>query len=244
MGKNKLARFAEMETLPNVIQVPFNEALKTKFQFKGIWKQGFFKKNNPLVLELGCGKGEYTVGLAKRFPEKNFLGVDIKGSRMWVGAKKAFNEKISNVAFLRTRIELIDSFFAHSEVDEIWLTFPDPQVKPQRPKKRLTSSEFLTKYRKFLKNDGCIHLKTDSFLLFDYTRKLLNYNSLQIVSETNDLYSSEFADDIRSIQTHYESLFVEKGEKITYLKFNIYSQNKIIELPAPIELKRNDYKKD
>lgn len=238
MGKNKLERFAEMETLPNVVQVPFNEALNTKFKFKGIWKQQFFKNKNPLLLELGCGKGEYTVGLAKRFPEKNFIGVDIKGSRMWVGAKQAFNEKILNVAFLRTRVELIDSFFDTSEVDEIWLTFPDPQVKPRRAKKRLSSSEFLTKYRKFLKNDGFIHLKTDSFSLFDYTRKLLNYNSLQIISGTNDLYSSEFADDIRSIQTHYESLFVEKGEKITYLKFNIYSQNKIIELPNEEEVKQ------
>lgn len=238
MGKNKLERFAEMETLPNVVQVPFNEALNTKFKFKGIWKQQFFKNKNPLLLELGCGKGEYTVGLAKRFPEKNFIGVDIKGSRMWVGAKQAFNEKILNVAFLRTRVELIDSFFDTSEVDEIWLTFPDPQVKPRRAKKRLSSSEFLTKYRKFLKNDGFIHLKTDSFSLFDYTRKLLNYNSLQIISGTNDLYSSEFADDIRSIQTHYESLFVEKGEKITYLKFNIYSQNKIIELPNEEEIKQ------
>ncbi len=227
-----------METLPNVVQVPFNEALNTKFKFKGIWKQQFFKNKNPLLLELGCGKGEYTVGLAKRFPEKNFIGVDIKGSRMWVGAKQAFNEKILNVAFLRTRVELIDSFFDTSEVDEIWLTFPDPQVKPRRAKKRLSSSEFLTKYRKFLKNDGFIHLKTDSFSLFDYTRKLLNYNSLQIISGTNDLYSSEFADDIRSIQTHYESLFVEKGEKITYLKFNIYSQNKIIELPNEEEVKQ------
>lgn len=231
MGKSKLARFAEMENLPNVIQVPFNIVYNKEFDLRGKWRQEFFKNNNPLVLELGCGKGEYTIGLAKQFLNKNFIGVDIKGSRMWVGAKKAFNEKIQNAAFLRTRIELIDSFFAHGEIDEIWLTFPDPQIKPKRAKKRLTSAVFLTKYRKFLKNNGVIHLKTDSLLLFDYTRNLLKHNLLQIVDETSDLYSSEFADNIRSIQTHYESLFINKGEKITYLKFHIYSQNNIIELP-------------
>lgn len=231
MGKNKLARFAEMETLPNVIQVPFSEALNTKFKLKGIWKQSFFKNKNPLVLELGCGKGEYTIGLAKRFTEKNFLGVDIKGSRMWVGAKLAFNEKIFNAAFLRTRIELIDSFFDTSEVDEIWITFPDPQLKNKRTKKRLTSSPFLTKYRTFLKKDGIVHLKTDSFPLFNYTRSLLNYNSLPILIETDNLYSTSFADDIRSIQTHYETMFIGKGENITYLKFKIHSSKPIIELP-------------
>ncbi len=231
MGKNKLARFAEMETLPNVIQVPFNEALNTKFKFKGVWKQEFFKNNKPIVLELGCGKGEYTIGLAKRFPEKNFLGVDIKGSRMWVGAKIAFNEKVLNAAFLRTRIELIDSFFDTSEVDEIWITFPDPQLKIKRTKKRLTSSQFLTKYRTFLKNDGIVHLKTDSLPLFSYTKSLLNYNSLPILIETDNLYSTNFADDIRSIRTHYETLFMGKGENITYLKFNINSLKPIIELP-------------
>jgi tRNA (guanine-N7-)-methyltransferase len=231
VGKNKLARFAEMETLPNVVQAPFSEALNTKFKFKGVWKQEFFKNNNPLVLELGCGKGEYTVGLAKRFPEKNFLGVDIKGSRMWVGARQSFNEKILNAAFLRTRIELIDSFFENSEVDEIWITFPDPQLKNKRTKKRLTSSSFLTKYRTFLKKDGIVHLKTDSDPLFNYTRKLLKYNSLPILTETDDLYSTNFADDIRSIRTHYETMFMEKGENITYLKFNIHSANNIIESP-------------
>lgn len=231
MGKNKLARFAEMETLPNVVQVPFNQALNTTFKFKGIWKQEFFRNQNPLVLELGCGKGEYTVGLAKRFPEKNFLGVDIKGSRMWVGAKQSFNENIHNAAFLRTRIELIDSFFDESEVDEIWITFPDPQLKNKRTKKRLTSSPFLTKYRTFLKNDGIVHLKTDSFPLFNYTRKLLNYNNLPILTETDNLYSTNFADEIRSIRTHYETLFMEKGENITYLKFRVHSKNSLTEPP-------------
>lgn len=231
MGKNKLARFAEMETFPNVVQVTFNEAYKINFKYKGIWKQEFFKNHNPLVLELGCGKGEYTICLAKRFPEKNFLGIDIKGSRMWVGARQAYREKIFNAGFLRTRIELIDSFFDNSEVDEIWIIFPDPQQKKRWTKKRLTSSRFLTKYRNFLQPEGVVHLKTDSFLLFNYTKKLLNYNSLPIIAETDDLYSTKLADDNFNIRTHYESLFLKKGEKIKYLKFKIHSQNILNELP-------------
>lgn len=231
MGKNKLERFAEMETLPNVVQVPFDQVYLKDFKYKGSWKKEFFKNDKPLVLELGCGKGEYSIGLAKRFSQKNFLGVDIKGSRMWVGATEAIKNNLHNVGFLRTRIELIDSFFAPDEVDEIWVTFPDPQFKKKWTKKRLTSSPFLTKYRKFIQPDGIVHLKTDNYPLFDYTRKLLKYNHLNIFVETENLYSSEFSEEVFGIKTFYESRFLEKGDKITYLKFSIRSSKPISEPP-------------
>ena len=161
MGKNKLARFAENRTLPNVFQPTREEALNN-FYLKGKWRSEVFKNQNPLVLELGCGKGEYSVGLAKAFPEKNFIGIDIKGARFWFGAKEAINEGMTNVAFLRTQIELIDCFFEKDEVDEIWITFPDPQIKYRRTKHRMTHPDFLERYKKILKKDGMIHLKTDS----------------------------------------------------------------------------------
>jgi tRNA (guanine-N7-)-methyltransferase len=238
MVKNKLERFAEMETLPNVVQVPYDEVYHKDFKYKGNWKQLFFKNNNPLVLELGCGKGEYTIGLAKQFSEKNFLGIDIKGSRMWVGAKKAISESQQNVGFLRTRIELIGSFFSSEEVDEIWITFPDPQFKKSWTKRRLTSSRFLTLYRKFLKQDGVVHLKTDNFPLFCYTKDLLKYNNLQIISQTDDLYSSDFANAVFGIKTFYESRFLDEGLKITYLKFNIHSSSLINEPPDEEKTKK------
>ena len=238
MVKNKLDRFAEMETLHNVVQVPFDEVFHKDFKYKGNWKQDFFMNNNPLVLELGCGKGEYTVGLAKQFPGKNFLGVDIKGSRMWVGAKQAIANNYQNVGFLRTRIELIDSFFSPDEVDEIWITFPDPQSKKSWTKRRLTSSKFLTKYRKFLKQNGIVHLKTDNYSLFKYTYDLLKYNNLKVLLQTDNLYSSKYANEVFGIKTFYESRFLEEGLNITYLKFNIHSPHLINEPPDEEETKK------
>jgi tRNA (guanine-N7-)-methyltransferase len=236
--KNKLERFAEMDTLPNVVQVPFDDVYLKDFKYKNCWKNKFFKNNNPLVLELGCGKGEYSIGLARQFPEKNFLGVDIKGNRMWVGATLAQRENICNVGFLRTRIELIESFFGQGEVDEIWITFPDPQQKKRWTKKRLTSSNFLTRYRKFLQTNGMVHLKTDNFPLHQYTRKLIEYNNLPLLIATDNLYDSEYADEVFGIKTFYESGFLEKGDKITYLKFNIHSNNPIVEFPDEEETEK------
>ncbi len=177
---------------------------------------------NPVVLELGCGKGEYTVGLAARFPENNYIGIDIKGARMWRGAKTANDQHLTNVAFLRTRIEFISSFFVESdEVDEIWITFPDPHPGEKNSNKRLTSPWFLNRYRLFLKDKGLIHLKTDNTELYNYSKKVVLHNKLQLVESTNDLYSENFSDDILSIQTHYEKLFLKDGLKINYLTFRL-----------------------
>jgi tRNA (guanine-N7-)-methyltransferase len=220
LGKNKLSRWAEMEDYNHVIQPPFEEVFRKDHKLKGKWNSDFFRNNNPIVLELGCGKGEYTTGMARKYPEKNFLGVDIKGSRMWRGAKQAKNENLVNVGFLRTRIELIESFFSKDEISEIWITFPDPQLKKRRVKKRLTGSRFLNHYRTFLKKDGIIHLKTDSAELYEYTISLLKHNNLQPVSFTDDLYSDGGNEELLSIKTHYEQLFLNEGKKITYLKFN------------------------
>ena len=188
MGKGKLAKFADMERYENVFQYPFSVVDNVPFDMKGHWREQYFHNDNPIVLELGCGKGEYTVGLGKLFPDINFIGVDIKGARMWTGATQALNEGLKNVAFLRTNIEIIDRFFAEDEVQEIWLTFSDPQMK--NPRKRLTSSYFLERYRRFLVNDGIIHLKTDSNFLFTYTTYLVEHNHLPLVEKTEDLYSN------------------------------------------------------
>ncbi len=224
MGKNKLARFAENKTLPNVIQPTRDEAL-SGFHLKGKWRAEHFKNANPIVLELGCGKGEYSVGLAKAFPEKNFIGLDIKGARFWFGAKEAIQENINNVAFLRTQIELIDCFFEENEVDEIWITFPDPQIKYRRTKHRLTHPDFLSRYRKILKPDGIIHLKTDSEFLHGYTLGLLQGLGYEILTAHHDIYGAiEYEPDtplLRGIQTHYEELFSAKGKLITYIKFRL-----------------------
>jgi tRNA (guanine-N7-)-methyltransferase len=199
MTKKKLQRFAEMNTFSNVIQPEFDEVFGKEFFLRGQWNQSRFRNQNPILLELGCGKGEYSVGLAKRYPGKNFIGIDIKGSRMWRGALTAISENLNNVLFLRTRIELINSFFGPGEVEEIWLTFPDPQLKKKR--KRLTSARFLTNYSRFLKNNGLIHLKTDSKELYNYTLGLARMNDFKIRFQTDDLYHSGLSNEILDIKT-------------------------------------------
>jgi tRNA (guanine-N7-)-methyltransferase len=229
MVKSKLQRFAEMETFSNVIQPPFEEIFGKDFYLKGKWNEMVFRNENPIVLELGCGKGEYTTGMAARFPEKNFIGIDIKGARMWPGAKQSLQNNLNNVRFLRTRIEFIQSFFKTGEVSEIWITFPDPQLKERRAKKRLTGSIFLNGYRRFLKEDGVVHLKTDNLFLHQYTLKLIRENKLKLIEATDDLYNSQLSDEIRSIRTYYESRFLEQGMKITYLKFLLKGDKEIAE---------------
>lgn len=223
MGKNKAARFRENIILPNVIQ-PTREQAVDNFEHKGKWKE-FFGNDNPIVLELGCGKGEYSVGLAKAFPDKNFIGIDIKGARFWFGAKEAIAENLNNVAFLRTQIELIDHLFAEDEVSEIWITFPDPQIKYRRTKHRLTNPEFLKMYRQILKDDGIMHLKTDSEYLHGYTLGLLQGLGHEILTAHHDIYgAAEYQPDtplLKDIRTYYEDLFSSKGKTITYIKFRL-----------------------
>ncbi|MBS1572663.1 MAG: tRNA (guanosine(46)-N7)-methyltransferase TrmB [Bacteroidetes bacterium] len=224
MGKNKLARFEENKKLPNVFQ-PTREEAMAQYELKGKWREKIFKNNNPIVLELGCGKGEYTVGLAKAFPEKNFIGIDIKGARFWFGAKEAHTTGLDNACFLRTQIELVDCFFNENEVDEIWITFPDPQIKYRRTKHRLTHPDFLERYKKFLKPGGIVHLKTDSEFLHGYTLGLLQGLGHEIITSHHDIYGApEFEPQtplLREIQTYYEGLFSAKGKTITYIQFKI-----------------------
>jgi len=208
---------------------------------KGYWRQHYFHNDNPIVIELGCGRGEYTVGLAKMFPDVNLIGVDIKGARMWTGATQALNEGLKNVAFLRTNIEIIDRFFSQDEVQEIWLTFSDPQMK--NPRKRLTSTYFLERYRKFLVDGGLIHLKTDSNFLFTYTSYVVDENHLPLLFRTTDLYGECSTDDeqdetskILSIQTYYESMWMERGIKIKYQKFQLPRDVELVEPKVEIEL--------
>lgn len=230
MSKNKLSKFAEMETFKHAVQPPFSEVFKKDYTLKGKWSKSFFGNNNTITLELGCGKGEYTVGLAKQNPNINFLGIDIKGSRMWTGAKTAQEENIKNVGFLRTRIDFVNSFFDKNEVSEIWITFPDPQLKKYY--KRLTSTRFLTYYQGFISDDGFVNLKTDSAELYTYTRNLVMLNKLELIIDTDDLYNSGKADNILSIRTFYEQLFLDQGKPIHYLRFKL---NKSIKLEEPEE---------
>ncbi len=238
MGKNKLKKFAEMETFDNVFQYPFAVVERDGFPLKGRWKSDFFKNDNPIVLELGCGKGEYAVGLARRFPEKNYIGVDIKGARMWTGAKSAVKEGISNVAFLRTNIELITRFFEPGEVSEIWITFPDPQMKKVR--KRLTSSRFLDLYREILVADGIVHLKTDSPFLYTYTDALVKLNNMPTEVNTSDLYHSDIVDDILEIKTFYEQQWLDRGLTIKYIKFHLDHTTQLQE--PDIEIEEDTYR--
>ncbi|WP_304133024.1 tRNA (guanosine(46)-N7)-methyltransferase TrmB [Mesonia mobilis] len=221
-SKNKLKRFKENETFSNVIQPTREEITNKEFHLKGKWAKEFFKNDLPIVLELGCGKGEYSVGLAKMYPEKNFLGIDIKGARFWRGAKTAVEEEMNNVGFLRTQIELIDLIFAENEVDEIWITFPDPQIKYKRTKHRLTNTEFLQKYKKILKPDGVVNLKTDSEFMHGYTLGLLHGEGHEILHANHDVYKNEYSpEEVVGIQTFYENQYLEENKKITYIKFRV-----------------------
>lgn len=234
MGKNKLAKFDEMESFPHVFQYPFGELKAKGFDLKGHWNDSFFKNNNPIVLELGCGKGEYTVGLGQHFPDKNFIGIDIKGARMWSGAKESLEKEMTNIAFLRTNIELITSFFAPNEIAEIWITFPDPQMKKET--KRLTSTRFMQYYQEILNPNGLIHLKTDSNFLFTYTREMIQVNNLPVNVITDDLYHNNIVSDILSIKTYYEQQWIERGINIKYIQFICTPQSTWKEPDIEIEM--------
>ena len=231
MGKNKLARWTELGSYDNVIQPEIEDVSGKDHPIKGRWNQDLFKNGNPITIELGCGKGEYTVGLANNFPQNNFIGIDIKGARMWRGAKTANEQKLPNVAFLRTRIEFINSFFSSDEVDEIWITFPDPHPGGRNSNKRLTSPWFLNSYRLFLKDKGLIHLKTDNKELYNFTCKVLSHNNVETIISTNDLYTEKI-DNILSIRTHYEKIFLDAGLKINYLSFRLDKEKIIENAPA------------
>jgi tRNA (guanine-N7-)-methyltransferase len=221
-SKNKLRRFKENETFANVFQPTRNELVEYTFALKGNWNEHVFKNNNPLVLELGCGKGEYSVALAKKYPNKNFIGIDIKGARFWRGAKTAVEEGIPNVAFLRTQIELIEYAFAKNEVDEIWITFPDPQIKYKRTKHRMTNAEFLNRYKTILKPEGVVNLKTDSEFMHGYTLGLLHGAGHEVLYANHNVYKQEGSpEEVTSIQTFYESQYLEQNKPITYIRFKI-----------------------
>lgn len=221
-SKNKLRRFKENESFANVIQPQRSEIVEGEFALKGKWAKEFFKNNQPIILELGCGKGEYSVGLAEMFPDKNFLGIDIKGARFWRGAKTALEENMPNVGFLRTQIELVDQLFAEGEIEEIWITFPDPQIKYKRTKHRLTNTEFLQKYKKILKPNGTVNLKTDSEFMHGYTLGLLHGEGHEILHANHDVYKNEYSPkEVVGIQTFYENQYLEQNKKITFIQFRI-----------------------
>ncbi|MEG1580134.1 MAG: tRNA (guanosine(46)-N7)-methyltransferase TrmB [Bacteroidaceae bacterium] len=242
MGKNKLSKFADMASYPHVFEAPFTTINdKTEFEMRGHWHERFFGNKNPIVLELGCGRGEYTVGLARLFPDKNFIGVDIKGARMWSGASDSLHEGMKNVAFLRTNIEFIDRFFAKNEVSEIWLTFSDPQMK--KATKRLTSTYFMARYRRFLTENGILHVKTDSNFLFTYTNYMIKENQLPIHFCTSDLYhetltpeASEDLHKVLGIHTYYEQQWIDRGLNIKYIKFTLPREGSLREPDIEIEL--------
>ncbi|MFD1094292.1 tRNA (guanosine(46)-N7)-methyltransferase TrmB [Salegentibacter chungangensis] len=221
-SKNKLKRFRENESFSNVIQPSREELTEGQFKLKGNWSKDFFKNDKPIVLELGCGKGEYSVSLARKNPDKNFIGIDIKGARFWRGAKTALEEGLDNVAFIRTQIELIDLIFDENEVDEIWITFPDPQIKYKRTKHRLTNSEFLQRYKHILKPEGLVNLKTDSEFMHGYTLGLLHGQGHEVIYAHHDVYSNKYSpEEVIGIQTFYEKQYLEQGKPITYIQFRI-----------------------
>jgi tRNA (guanine-N7-)-methyltransferase len=239
MGKNKLAKFAEMDSFPHVFQMTSREVLLGKsFEYKGKWNESVFKNDNPIVLELGCGKGEYSVGLAELFPDKNFIGVDIKGARIWTGAKDSLEKNLKNVAFLRTNIEMINHFFDTDEVSEIWLTFPDPQMK--KTSKRLTSTNFMKRYQQIVKGGGLIHLKTDSQFMFTYTREMIQANHYAVDVITNDLYASVSGDPILNIKTFYEQQWLDRGISIKYIRFILEKKNSFKE--PDVEIEKDSYR--
>lgn len=239
MGKNKLKKFSELENMDCVLQYPRERLLSEGFPFKGKWNSKLFDKAAPIVLELGCGRGEYTTGLARNFPMKNHIGVDIKGARIWSGAKEIENENIPNAKFLRTEIENISSFFDCDEIDEIWLTFPDPQM--QKTRKRLTSTRFLNLYSSFLKKTGIIHLKTDSPFLYEYTRRLAKLNGFEIINDFEDLYHQKTDDPILSIKTYYEHQWLSRGKSIKLISFRLNDAESLQEPPCD-DIPRDDYR--
>ena len=221
-SKNKLKRFKENETFSNVYQPSREELLSGSFSIKGRWREEVFGNSNPIVLELGCGKGEYTVGLAQRDPDINFIGIDIKGARFWRGAKTALENDIKNATFLRIQIELITSAFDKGEVDEIWITFPDPQIKYKRTKHRMTNTVFLDRYKQILKPGGLLHLKTDSEFMHGYTLGLLHGEGHEVLYSNHDIYNNEGCpDEVTGIQTFYEQQFLEQNKPITYIRFKL-----------------------
>ena len=234
MSKGKLAKFADMASYPHVFEYPYSVVEDVPFDMRGRWRQDFFHNDNPIVLELGCGRGEYAVGLARRYPNRNFIGVDIKGARMWSGATEALNEGLRNVAFLRTNIEIIDRFFAPGEVQEIWLTFSDPQMK--KVTKRLTSTYFLQRYRRFLSDGGIIHLKTDSNFLFTYTKYVTEVNHLPVEACTEDLYANGDSSLDLAIRTYYEQQWLARGLTIKYLRFRLPAGGELVEPEVEIPL--------
>ncbi len=221
-SKNKLKRFKENETFENVFQPKREELTDGNFKNKGNWNKDIFKNDNPIVLELGCGKGEYSVATARMYPERNFIGIDIKGARFWRGAKTALEEGLDNVFFIRTQIELITYLFAAQEVSEIWITFPDPQIKYKRTKHRMTNPEFLAKYKSILGEPGLMHLKTDSEFMHGYTLGLLEGIGAEILYAHHDLYINDYSPkEAVEIQTFYEGQYLAQGKKITYIKWRL-----------------------
>lgn len=221
MTKRKLQRFAENELAPNVFQ-PRVAYPPSDNEMKGRWNEKYFKNDHPVILELGCGRGEYTVNLAELFPGNNYVGIDFKGARLWRGAKTALENEMNHVAFLRIEIECIENFFTTGEVSEIWITFPDPHPQLSRERKRLTSPRFLSMYKNILKKGGIIHLKTDNKELYDYTLEIIKENKITILESTNDLYNSKLQDEVMNIKTTYEKIFLEQDFKICYLKFVLH----------------------
>ena len=241
MGKGKLAKFADMAANPLVVECPFWKLKTEGFGLKGRWRQDFFGNDHPIVLELGCGRGEYAVELARQCPDKNYIGIDIKGARMWHGAQLAQRENLTNVGFLRTNIEFAHEMFAEGEVDEIWLTFSDPQMK--KPTKRLTSTYFMERYRRFLVNGGVIHLKTDSNFMATYTRLMAAHNHLSIELSTDDLYADPAVDEtnpLKTIQTYYEQMWLERGLSIKYIRFRLPHEVRLEE--PDVEIPIDEYR--
>lgn len=238
MGKNKLKKFAEMETFASVFQYPWARLQREAFPLKGKWHEEYFHNDRPIVLELGCGKGEYTIGLAERHPDCNYIGMDIKGARIWSGARLGIEKGLDNVAFIRSEIESLESFFAPGEVAEIWITFPDPQM--QKTRKRLTSARFLSLYRSILAPGGTIHLKTDSPFLYAFTSRLVSHNSLPVIRETADLYGSGMADPVTSIKTYYEQQWLSRGKSIKLISFTLPAEAPLSD-PEEDDIERDDY---
>lgn len=227
MGKGKQAKWAENQSFQHVFEPPLNQIIDGQTFMQGEWGKNVFGNDNPITVELGCGKGEYTIGLARKYPDRNFIGVDVKGHRFWTGARQSIDEELNNVAFLRTKIEFINSFFAKDEVDEIWLTFSDPQPKDEKGTKRITSPIFIDRYKKFIKPGSIINIKSDSQWLYDNTIKELRDNGYEIIHDTNDLYG-EYIDSLEPslaellrIKTYYEQLFTERGAIIKYIQFKV-----------------------